>query len=317
MLREEMKGAFVILLFLISPAIIDWFLRVEFKVHQNGLVFLSGCSSGIGHHAAFFLASKGYTVFAGVRKDSDIKNLETQATSASLQGKLIPVILDVTKEETITSAFSQFSSFQTKTGLPFVGLVNNAGISSRGPFESLILNSGRNLFEINYWGAISLTQKFLPTIRRDKGRILFVSSLMAYTSLYGSSIYSGSKAALEATLDSLRQEMLEFGVSVSSIAPGYINTSIVDSGKTLPEGTAEQIALYQKWWDEHPKRREKSFKNSDPPQVTSDAIYAALFDAYPKTRYTAGGAGLLTGNLVIFGSSFLPDRLMDLLKKRF
>jgi NADP-dependent 3-hydroxy acid dehydrogenase YdfG len=119
---------FVLFLAALGP-ILDFAFRVKYVSHPNGVIVISGCSSGIGRHAAFEMASHGYHVFAGVRKDSDIESLNKEAKSRNLKGKVIPVILDVTKESEIISTKDTVVSYLEETKLPFVGLVNNAGVS--------------------------------------------------------------------------------------------------------------------------------------------------------------------------------------------
>jgi len=303
-------------LILAAPTILQYALRIQFPVHTRGAVLISGCSSGIGRHAAFELAKEGYTVFTGVRKTKDFESLTAEAKSLTLKGKIVPIILEVTKQQDIDKAFEEISKFLSAEKLPFVALINNAGVSTRGPVETMDFNKARQVFDINYWGALALTQKFLPLIRRDKGRILFVSSVMGVLSMYGSTTYSGSKWALEAAVDALRLEMLDFGVSVTSILPGYITTAIAESGHTEPQGTPEQVELYKNFWDTLPAKRAKSFKNGAPPQVTSDAILHAVTNEYPRTRYSPGPTGGgLDGEMTCFLTSFLNDRLFDWIKR--
>lgn len=97
--------------------------------------------------------------------------------------------------------------------LPFVALVNNAAIALIAPVESSLLKNSRELFETNFFGTLALTQKFLPTIRENFGRVIFISSGAGFLSAPGTGIYAAAKHALEATADSLRLEMEDFGVS--------------------------------------------------------------------------------------------------------
>jgi len=109
--------------------------------------------------------------------------------------------------------------------------------------------------------------------------------------------------------------MAEFGVSVTSILPGYIDTNIKTTG-TEPMGTPELIKTYQKFWDEYPKKKAKNFETAGSPQLTSDDIRAALTDRYPRTRYHPGPAGALSGEQLGFVTGFLSDRLTDFIKSR-
>jgi len=188
----------VILLISLIPFLINFLVRVEYPVHKEGVIVISGCSSGIGRHAAFEMAKHGYVVFAGVRKDSDKESLNKEFREKKPKGKVIPVILDVTTQSSIDSSFQEVTAYLDANKLPFVGLVNNAGVAFRAPFESQDLQKAKELFEVNYWGALALTQKFLPIIRQYKSRVVFMSSLMGIGALYASTAYAGSKFATEA-----------------------------------------------------------------------------------------------------------------------
>lgn len=105
------------------------------------------------------------------------------------------------------------------SNLPLVALVNNAGISTRSPLEGTPMKVVRGVFEVNLFGLIMTTQAFLPLLRKNQGRIVNVGSVAGLIAADGSSIYSGTKFAVEALSDSLRREMSPFGVSVSVVEP--------------------------------------------------------------------------------------------------
>jgi len=204
-----------------------------------------------------------------------------------------------------------------KNKVPFVGLVNNAGISGRTPFESVDLARGRKMFETNYFGAIALTQKYLPTIRKHQSRILFISSLMGILCNEGGTMYGGSKHATEAAVDALRMEMLDFNVSVSDIVPGFIKTEIGESAiRNSEQGSEEQRQVYKKFWDGYAEGRRANFVAADGPEVSSVAIVHALTDKYPKTRYYVANAQKFHASVVAVLVGILPDRLKDLLLKK-
>jgi short-subunit dehydrogenase len=175
--------------------------------------------------------------------------------------------------------------------------VNNAGISFTTPFESVPIADAKEVFEVNYWGTLEATQKFLPLIRQHKGRVVSVSSLMGIVAMPGSTIYSGTKWAMEAAMDSLRLEMQNFGVSVSVVEPGYIKTPIEEKGfQSKDLVSPEQYELYKSFWEKSLKGRcgnfsviivqgrVKNFENAPGPEITSEVIKDALVNPYPRTR---------------------------------
>jgi NADP-dependent 3-hydroxy acid dehydrogenase YdfG len=126
-------------------------------VEKQKFILLTGASSGVGNALTLELSSNGYTVFAGVRNERD-------KTLFANQQNIIPIILDVSKAENISSAF-QFISDKTKQqGL--YALINNAGINYLSAFELADENKERALFEVNLFGAMQLTRKMLPLLHQ-------------------------------------------------------------------------------------------------------------------------------------------------------
>jgi len=298
-------------LFLASlPLLADLFTRKEFIVRHSGIVVVSGASTGIGKDAAFELGKQGFTVYAGVRSDQDITKLTAEAKSLPLTGKLLPVKFDVTREKDIDQLYAQIIP-QLSAQVPFAGLINNAGIAYYYPIELFNITMARTVFEVNFWGTFALTQKFLPLLKEHQGRVLFVSSVAGLVSVEGSSVYSATKRSMEAFVDSLRLEVQDAGVSVSSILPGYIETAI---GKKSDDYMSQVNPEHQKLYPSFFKPR------SIPPratvQVTTEAIVDAMLNPFPRTRYPVGPCTsvLNAGHLSIL-AGILPDRLADLLKK--
>jgi len=255
-------------------------------------------------------------VFCGVRSEKDIKSLKEEAVANNLTDKVRPVLMDVVNPTQIDAAVAEISAFLNVTGLPMVGVVNNAGIPGRYPIETMPLDVARNMFEINFFGAISLTQKFLPLIRKHQGRIVFISSINGITSLVGTGFYSASKRAMEGAVDSLRQEMLPFGVSVTSVLPGYIKTPIISKGVTnYKEIVSEELyQTYKLFFETAAAGRANEFKDAPGPQVTSEAILQALVEQYPRTRYYVGEVGDFPVKSLPILLGIIPDRLLDFIK---
>ena len=105
-----------------------------------------------------------------------------QATIAELQAaygsRLRPLLLDVSKPEHIDDAFAAITAAsQVAGGGQLVGLVNNAGTTYKRPLETADLDSVRNLFDVNVLGVLAVTQKFLPLLRRARGRVVNIAVL--------------------------------------------------------------------------------------------------------------------------------------------
>ena len=127
---------------------------------------------GIGRHAAEKLASEGYKVYCGVRKEKDRDNIMSLKNP-----NLVPIMFDVTKHETNENAIHVIEEDMKKSKLPFAALVNNAGISRRMAAEFHEMDDIHKVFETNVFGMMDLTQRSLPLLRQSKGRIVMISSL--------------------------------------------------------------------------------------------------------------------------------------------
>ncbi|KAJ1939065.1 hypothetical protein FBU59_004244, partial [Linderina macrospora] len=299
--------------------------RVVFPVHHpssdyHPAILVTGTSSGIGHDTAIALASKGFTVFAGVRRWEDgarvendfldsikpqtiyenrwarpswferllanihrslgaseeqpemeassdddeatvvpqtvtsrrlrrrkqrlqgtngkTEHFDPNAVSARGQsapeyeqmvretGTIIPVILDVSDKQSIDDAFDKVSEELEKRGIPLVGLVNNAGVTASGPMDIAATNFIDYCMAVNFAGPVSVAQKFMPLLRTSSGRIVNVSSIMAWLIGPGFGVYCASKAALSAASRAWHFELANSGMSVSVVEPGLTRTAL-------------------------------------------------------------------------------------------
>ncbi|KAI9345856.1 hypothetical protein DFJ73DRAFT_660739 [Zopfochytrium polystomum] len=271
---------------------------------QGDAVFITGASTGIGNDAALFLASKGFTVFAGVRNAADGEALVAQferppPTRGS--GEIIPVLADVTDETALVAARDTISDYCDRHGKRFAALVNNAGISF--PFTPLELTEDKEvlrLFEVNVFGAIRATRICLPLVRKFQGRVIFVSSTSALLPVSGFTAYSATKSAVESIVAGLRIEMLSFKVPVISILPGPTKSTIWSkSVETLRAadrrnpGSHSDEGVYQSDLARFEKRAlELARRAEDPRLSTSPAILKAITSSTPRLRYIVGDLDL-------------------------
>jgi len=270
---------------------------------DSGAVLLTGASRGIGKASAFFLERKGYRVFAGVRRDIDAKALRQEAS-----GRLTPIILDVTDRVSIERARDLIAGATDS----LVGLVNNAGIVVAGPLEALPLEEIRQQFEVNVFGALAVTKAFVPHLRPGPGRIVNVSSINGRIVTPFAAPYCASKFALEALSDGLRLELRPWGISVSVIQPGAIDTTIWPTSTARALYNAKRFSpemhdLYPGLIAAIERRGGQSPKRAIPPERVAEAIHRALTARRPRTRYIVGNDARIAA---VF-SAVLPDRLKD------
>lgn len=273
-------------------------------------VLVTGTSSGIGRATALHLARHGFQVFAACRRDSDGAELRQAGGE-----RVVPVLLDVTRDEEIERAVRQIDQATAGAGLD--GLVNNAGIGQSGPVETASPERLRRIFDINLFGQLAMIRAFLPMVRRRRGRIVNVGSVGARLAIPFGGALCASKAAFELFSDSLRLELRPQGIHVVVIQPGAVRTPAVD--KTLG-GADQEIA---RWPEEMRSRYGAMFRgfsakatarenNGSDPVVVARAIHHALTSPRPKIRYRAGKDSTLLATL----PRLLPDRALDALRLR-
>lgn len=273
-------------------------------------VLITGASSGIGRACAHYLDARGFRVFAGVRRREDAERLESELSDHSS-----PLFLDVVDADSIRDCFETISGGVDERGLH--GLVNNAGISVSGPIELVPLDDFRRQFEVNVFGQVAVTQKFLPLLRTASGRIVNMGSISGRLTAPLLAPYSMSKFALEAFSDGLRRELRPWNIFVSCVEPGAIDTRIWNKGLDAPENdpnrkTARERELYGDAMRALRKLAEKSRDNAVPAERVAKAVHHALTARRPKTRYLVGLDARVTARLV----SWLPDRWLDVLLRR-
>lgn len=272
------------------------------KQQQSACILITGASTGIGRDAAIHWAQQGHTVIAGVRRDED-----GQALKSACAG-IETALLDVTNDGQIKKLWQDLSA--RKLAGPF-HLVNNAGIAVTGPLESLSIADYRRQFEVNFFGAVQMTQTFLPLIRRTQGRIVNVSSVAGRVATPYMSPYCASKFALEGLSDSLRRELRRFGVKVILIEPGPIATPIWEKGlsnysKVTEKFDPEIFSIYEPTFRKFVTLAEQMGKRGDPVSKVTTQMDHALFAKNPSPRYAVGFTAK-TGTLV----ARLPTRIID------
>jgi NAD(P)-dependent dehydrogenase (short-subunit alcohol dehydrogenase family) len=277
---------------------------------RRGSVLITGASSGIGRASALELDRAGFEVFAGVRRRRDAESLAAEGSE-----RLVPVTLDVTRERSIASARATIERRLGRRGL--AGVVNNAGIATGAPIEHMPLDEFRRVLEVNLVGGVAVTKAFLPLLRRDRGRVVFITSIGGRVAYPYMSPYHASKWGTEAVADSLRRELLPWGIRVIVIEPGTIATPIW--GKGLASAAALRDAMPaegRRRYGPMLERLEGSIEASSDrglaPERVGRAVRRALTRRFPDTRYRVG----MDARVTFVASRLLGDRLFDRLVAR-
>lgn len=281
------------------------------RAAPRGAAVVTGTSTGIGRACALRLDRMGFRVFAGVRKEADGESLKEKTA-----GRATPLLIDVTNDSSITSAAEAVAAAVGDEGL--AGLVNNAGIAVAGPLEFLPLEDIRRQLEVNVIGQIAVTQAFLPLVREGRGRIVYMGSIGGRLATPFIAPYNASKFALEAVTDALRMELRPWGISVSIIEPGSIDTPLWERGQSTANEIEEKLPqraheLYDPAMAAMRKAAETRARAGISPDAVARAVAHALTARRPKTRYLVGLDSRIQATLV----RLLPDGLRDSLITRF
>ena len=275
-----------------------------------GAVMVTGASSGIGEACTLHLASRGFQVFAGIRKPADGERLESQGG-----GAVRALQVDVTDRDSIASAARELSEATGDAGL--AGLVNNAGIAVSGPLEFLSLDELRRQLEVNVVGQVAVIQELLPMLRRARGRVLNMGSIGGRVALPLLGAYAASKFALEGLTDSLRREVRHFGIEVSIIEPGGVATPIWDKSGAEADRLIEAMppeadALYGDMIRAMRAEARAANERGLPPVEVARVVERALTTKRPRTRYLVGRDAKLRAAI----ARAVPDRTFDSLVAR-
>jgi NAD(P)-dependent dehydrogenase (short-subunit alcohol dehydrogenase family) len=257
------------------------------------VVLITGCSSGFGLEAALAFARRGDTVYATMRNLAKSDRLRGRADAEGLPLELLA--LDVDDDASVSVAIGEVESSHAAIDV----LVNNAGVSYKGPVETIDIDHARALMETNLWGAVRTMRAVLPAMRaRASGVIINVTSATArlpgtaYNGWYGA-----SKHALSALSEAMVMELDGFGVRVACIEPGFFSTEI---GQNRPvrrstDGT-DPYAADQAWLADFYQK--SSDGNGGDPAVVAEAIVQAAVDPATPLHSLVGDDAVMFVDLV-------------------
>jgi short-subunit dehydrogenase len=184
----------------------------------NKVVVVTGGSDGIGKALTQELLKMSAKVATCGRNGQKLEDLSKANTGLPL----FTMIADVSKEEDCKKFINR--SIEEFGGIDI--LINNAGISMRALFKDTNLSTLRSVMDINFWGTVYCTKYAMDSIIERKGSIVGVSSIAGYRGLPGRSGYSASKYAVIGWLEALRTELLDTGVNVMWVCPGFTTSNI-------------------------------------------------------------------------------------------
>ena len=273
-------------------------------------VVITGASTGIGWAAAKVLLGKGFRVFGTVRKQSDADRL-----GAEFGDDFVPLLADVTDEAAVRQAATRVG--EMLGGERLAGLVNNAGIFVGGPLLHLEAAEMRRQMEVNLIGPLVVTQAFAPLLGSDPartgrpGRIVQISSVSGRMGIPFAGAYVASKFALEGMSESLRRELMLYGIDVVVVGPGAVETPIwdkIESTRLDRFDATDYGPIMQRFQSFFAVERKKGFAA----EKLGRLIHHALTARRPKVRYAAVPQRLKNWTVPML----LPKRMVDRLLGR-
>jgi NAD(P)-dependent dehydrogenase (short-subunit alcohol dehydrogenase family) len=268
-------------------------------------VVITGASTGIGWATSKVLLGKGFRVFGTVRKQTDADRL-----SAEFGKDFVPLLADVTDEAMLQQAATRVGEMLGSGRL--AGLVNNAGIVVGGPLLHLEPSEMRRQMEVNLIGPLLVTQAFAPLLGSDPrktgqpGRIVQISSVSGVLGVPFVGAYVASKFALEGMSESLRRELMLYGIDVIVLGPGAVVTPIWDKMDGM-ETSHFDLTDYGPIL-----KRFRAFfavegKNGLAPEELGRLIHHVLTVSNPKVRYAAVAQRFKNWTVPML----LPKRVVD------
>lgn len=268
---------------------------------EKQCIIITGCDSGIGKALCEVLEKEGFPVIISFLENNPFEHHE----------HIFSRKMDLTKPGEI----DDFVSFIKKTCQDnnFICrcLINNSGIAKGGPFENLPLSIYREVFEVNFFGLISLTAKLIGLLEKSRGKIIINGSIAGRVAPPFMSSYCASKFALEGLADSMRRELLPLGIQTILLEPGGIATPIWTKAKQ------QDISFVEEKYLKSLKLFETDFidqaANAMDPMKAARKIYKIIIKKKNKDRYIIADNRFFTWLPVIF-----PAWLLDnIFKKMF
>ena len=259
------------------------------SVFHNKVVVITGGSDGIGKALVDGFLSEGAKVATCGRNYDKLYQLQSQYAGKPL---LIHTT-DISKQQECKS----FIDAVIKNFGQIDILINNAGISMRALFCDVELDALRKVMDVNFWGSVYCTKYALPSIMKSNGSIVSISSVAGYRGLPGRSGYSASKFALNGWMETLRTELLNTGVNVLWVCPGFTesnirNAALDSNGQALGETTMDEKAM-----------------------MSSAECASRIIEAIRKRKRTI--VLTFTGKETVFLNKFFPSLADKLVRKFF
>ncbi len=234
------------------------------------VVLITGASSGIGETTAKYFHERGWTVFGLSRSGRVPEGVQA-------------LLADVAKPEEIQAAVQEIMNRTQRLD----AVVHAAGIGGSGSLEDFPLEEVRKIMDTNWYGSVHLLQTCLPHLRqRSRAAFVAVSSIAGLMGVPFHGVYSASKFAVEALVESARMELSGTGVKVVSVCPGDTATPII--GNQHRAGVEDLQPIYQENYERAERAMRESVDKGLSPERVAAIIWQAVNHKQPPVRYIVG-----------------------------
>lgn len=260
------------------------------------IILVTGASTGIGYATAVRLAKAGNIVYGGARRVEKMAPLQ--------EYDIKTLALDVTDDESVNQAVKQIIDEQGKIDV----LINNAGYGSYGSLEDTPLEEAQRQLDVNLIGVARMTKAVLPYMRvANQGQILNVSSMGGIGYGWLGAWYHASKHALEALTDTIRLELTEYNIQLSTIEPSATESEWVDIAiENMKNVSAAGTGAYEKQTQRAIGMMNEGFKGVVPADDVAKDMEIAINSKNPKHRYPTGRSSRMTKFLM----RFISDKMI-------
>lgn len=257
-------------------------------MYSGKVVIVTGGTDGIGKAVVELLIAKGALVATCGRKTEKLEQLQKEISNQNL----LALSCDVSDENSAKKFIEEVVHHFGKIDI----LINNAGISMRSLFSDVSLDTMKQVMNVNFWGAVHCTKYALDSIIANKGTIAAISSIAGHRGLPGRSGYSASKFALNGWMEALRTELLDTGVNVLWISPGFTQSNVRKAALTKNSEVQGQSPL------------------NESKLMTADECGKLILSTIEKRKRNA--VFTFQGKETVFMNKFFPS-LTDRLTRKF
>lgn len=254
---------------------------------KDKVVIITGASSGVGLATAKYFASKGCKVYGLARKPFEENGIES-------------IICDVTKKDMCIEAVNNVAKKEGKIDL----LINNAGFGVSGSIENSSVEDVKRMFDVNFFGAVNMTQAVLPQMRKQGyGKIINTSSVASIIPIPFQSFYSATKSSLDIWAKALRLEVRPFHIQVCNVLLGDTKTGFTAHRE---KNQADEDSVYKEVVARSVKKMEHDEQHGKDPITASKVMYKM----FAKRKMPATKVVGFSYKTIVFLSKILPQRFM-------